>query len=400
MLTLIDSALVLFIGMVILLLWRWGVGYECCGNQLRQFNFVALGLGLILSILAYNSYAFVTVAMSEGGKEAWAAMPIWLSKWMIAAPGIALVTLMMAGWQCCEHMALIYEKHCVTQHDRVVQIILLPAVYTTMAMASLTRMYTYIGTHRHGLAADDAEMQRSLSRSQTCYWVGDLYEAWALFQFGSLTISVIKNETIRRADEATEEADGSAARARLDLIDKIHELGGMGLLSFLLVCCCEAGWALWLLTFDQHLTAKGFDRAMSKFVVAGFIASAVAIYNIFAVESGFHRELQDYRPMLKFITVKILLTFAFMQKGFFGIVTWTTSMMPQDYIDWAKKVPVLGEFYTMSPATFEMFYAVLLISECFVVVCLHYFAWHSSEGWYDKEKDEPKETMRLCGSHA
>merc|ERR1719247_1867949 len=115
----------------------------------------------------------------------------------------------------------------------------------------MTRMYTYLGSSASPYDASNEEiLHRSLSRSETCFWVGDLYEAWALYQFGQLTLEVIESNIRRQAkygDEqslssTTEEIEQAKAAARG--LDGSHyavaRLVWLGILSFLFVSVAES----------------------------------------------------------------------------------------------------------------------------------------------------------------
>merc|ERR1719491_1998832 len=131
---------------------------------------------------------------------------------------------------------------------------------------------------------------------------------------------------------------------------------------------------------------------MSKFVIAGFLASVVAIYNVFVVEEEYQQQLMSFCPRLKFFTVKILVTFAFVQRGIFEIFSWVGTLMPPTVIKWVGKAPLLGDVMNMPAAQFEMFYAALIITECFLVCIAHYWAWNSEEDWYEEgSKNEDEE---------
>lgn len=388
---LLDAAVVLYCGFVVLFIWRGLLWWECCGRKIKNLNYVTIGLALLTVILAYDSFYFIQVATSDLGRSSWDAMPHWLRPWVLACPVICLVTLVASAIQTFQHVERIHEGTAVKRHDRAVQIILLPAVYSIMAMSSLTRMFSYIGSEKHPYSHDNKELlHRSLSRSETCFWVGDLYEAWALYQFGWLVLEVLEGK-ILEGENSEDEKVKSAAHGLRRSHGAVERLAWLGIWSFLVVCIAEAGWSLWLLTFDTSMTAKGFDQSMSKFVVAGFLASGVAIYNVFVVEESYQDQIESFHPRLKFFTVKILVTFAFVQRGIFKIWSWLGTVMPKNVRKWADATPFLGEVMNMPSAQFEMFYAALIMTECFLVCIAHYWAWHSEEDWYevvDKSEDE------------
>jgi len=384
---LLDAAVVLYCGFVVLFIWRWLIWWERCGRKIKNLNYVTIGMALITVILAYDSFYFIQVATSDLGRSSWDTMPAWLRPWILACPAVCLVTLVASGIQTFTHVERIHEGSADAKialwHDRAVQIILLPPIYGIMAMSSLTRMYAYIGSEAHPYSSDNKEsLHRSLSRSETCFWVGDLYEAWALYQFGWLVLDVL-DQTIIAGEESPNIETKSAAHGLRRSYGAVKRLAWLGVFSFLVVCVAEAGWSLWLLTFETSMTAKGFDQSMSKFVVAGFLASGVAIYNVFVVEEEYKDTMKSFHPRLKFFTVKILVTFAFMQRGIFKIWAWVGTLMPHGMRKWVDKTPFLGDVMNMPAAQFEMFYAALIITECFLVCMMHYWAWHSEEDWYE-----------------
>jgi len=386
---LLDAAVVLYCGFLVLFIWRGLFWWECCGTKMKNLNYVTIGLALITVILAYDSWYFIQVATSVHGRSSWDSVPGWLRLWVLICPIVCLVTLIASAIQTFRHVERIHEGSAVRWHDRAVQIILLPTVYGVMAMSSLTRMYNYIGAT--GQQQSDELLHLSLSRSETCFWVGDLYESWALYQFLRLVLEVLEGKIIQ-GEESRIESERAMAHGRRRSYRAIDRLAWLGIVAFLAVCIAESGWSLWLLTFDKSISAKRFDQSMSKFVIAGFLASGVAIYNVFVVEEEYQKQLISFCPRLKFFTVKILVTFAFVQRGIFEICSWVGTLMPRNVIKWVGKAPLLGDVMNMPAAQFEMFYAALIITECFLVCIAHYWAWNSEEDWYEEgSKNEDEE---------
>lgn len=407
---LIDAGLVLYVGLMVLCIWRFFCAWKCCGLWLQYANYCSLLLALVLVILIYDSFYFIQVALSDHGKAIWDTMPSWLRPWVLTSVGFCLATYITTAYQTFEHVDRIKEESAVMRHDRAVQIVLLPAVYSSMALSSMTRMYYYLGTATGAETPETSEvLHRTLSRSETCLWVGDLYEAWALYQFGQLTLEVIQSNIQRQAkygDEqslssTTEEIEQAKAAARG--LDGSHyavaRLVWLGILSFLFVSVAESGWSLWLLTFETSMSSKDFEQSMSQFTIAGFLASCAAIYNVFIVEESYHHYLKSYYPRLKFLTVKILVTFAWVQRGFFKALMSLGTMLPKSAHSWLVNIPVIGQFVTFESAQFELFYAALIIFECFLVSVAHYWAWNSGEEWYDQAAaDKPLQDKEVLSS--
>jgi len=383
--SLIDAGLVLYVGLLVLGLWRWTLWWKFCGASLHYANYVSLLLGLLFVLMGYDSYYFYEVATSDAGKEAWDLMPHWLRPCILAAPFVCVAIYLLASVQTFQHVERIREDSATIRHDRAVQIILLPAVYAVMALSSMVRMYAVVCARWN----DKELLARSISRAETCFWVGDLYEAWALYQFGLLTLEVIKGNILHQENNGDEQAQAAARGLRL-ATKAVESLTWLGIISFVLVCVAEAGWSLWLLTFQSDLTAEEYDQSISQFTMAGFLASGAAIYNVFIVEHSYETYLGNYRPLLKFITVKILVTFAFVQKGFFKILMWSGNAMPGPIHNFFATVPIIGEVMKMDPPTFEIFYACLMIVECALVCAAHYWAWGANEEWYDQDDEDNK----------
>mmetsp|Transcript_88292 Transcript_88292/g.156325 ORF Transcript_88292/g.156325 Transcript_88292/m.156325 type:complete len:443 (-) Transcript_88292:57-1385(-) len=373
---LIDGGLVLYIGLLVLFVWRIVCYWRCCGRWLQYANYCSLMLVLLLLLYGYDIYMFSQAALSKTGRSAWEDLPGWLRPVVLSGPVFSVLTYLMCFMQTFQHVERIREESAIKRHDRAVMIIMLPAVYGAMAMTSLTRMYKLVITP--DVLDDEIEIQ--LMKSETCFWVGDLYESWVLYQFGKLTLELIESSIARQGRSAREE-ERAASRALMVAHTAVESLAWVGILSFLVVCVLQAGWSLWILCFTpKEDQVTSFKASMSQFTAAGFLASGAAIYNVFVVETTFHHFLEGYMPFLKFLTVKILVTFAFFQKGFFkAAVLFQDNLLPG-----LKDVPIIGEIVNFPPVKFEIFYASLLIIECFLVAIMHLWAWNVSEEWYDE----------------
>lgn len=399
MMVLVDAGLVMYVGLAVLFIWRYFCAWRCCGKWLQYANYCSLLLGLILVILVYDSVCFIQVALSDQGKKSWDHMPSWLKPMILMCPGICIVIYGLSSFQTFQHVERIHEDTAVVRHDRAVQIILLPAVYSVMAMSSITRLFSFIGSEAHPYSVhNSAELHNSLSRAQTCFMVGDLYEAWALFQFGKLTLEVIESG-IMAQETSPDEQVAAAAHGLRSSHRAVESLAWLGILSFLLVCVAEAGYSLWLLTFAR-VTGNAFDESMSQFTIAGFLASCAAIYNVWIVEENYHLYLANYYPRYKFLTVKILVSFAFVQKGAFKFVMGLGPMLDHNTKAAVDKIPVIGSIMNFPAGQFELFYATLICVECFFVCIAHHWAWDSRETWYDEADVADLETRALLGPAA
>ena len=72
--------------------------------------------------------------------------------------------------------------------------------------------------------------------------------------------------------------------------------------GFLMAFYSPKAFRLYLLNFASVSSTTEFDSSLSVFTGAGFVASGVALWNIAVVERTFHKNLEGYSPLLKFIT--------------------------------------------------------------------------------------------------
>eukprot|EP00440_Ansanella_granifera_P020383 gb/GFBE01022138.1/.p1 GENE.gb/GFBE01022138.1/~~gb/GFBE01022138.1/.p1 ORF type:complete len:330 (+),score=69.74 gb/GFBE01022138.1/:1-990(+) len=304
------------------------------------------------------------------------------------APAAAFLTWLACFGQTGTHLLKIRAGVNARHHDQVCQILALPAVYGVMSMSALTRLYQLHVQH----FVDDADANAmshkqqedlALSRSETCFLVADLFEAWALYHFGKLTLEVIE-ASIKRQGYETDLERRAEAKGMMTSHSAVEALVWAGIMIFLLVCFCEAGWSLYLLTFASDVQSnEDYDSSMSWWTAAGFVASTAAIWNVAVVEHVFHENLSGYSPLLKFITVKILVSFAYFQECvWYGLVELEATL-PAATRGLVRKVPFFGDLLNLTDAQFKLFYSSLLVLECLLVATMHWVAWSAKEDWYD-----------------
>jgi hypothetical protein len=403
----IDAGMVVYAGLLALGIWRYMSMWRLCGNALVWANYCVLGYMFFFVLLVSALWTFISATLSSGGKAAWGMLPNWMHPFVLGAPVAACISYALNAAQTLQHVNEIRLNKAVLKHDRVVQIIALPAVYGVMAMSSLARMYEFLTVQQHtairgfhGNASlvppreEDTELEQLfISKSETCFWVGDLYEAWALYLFGLLTLDLIK-ESLNRRLQGTDTERHEAVVAYV----AVEKIAWLGVTLFLVFCIVQAGWALYLLTFTDT-TYDLFNTRMSQFKAAGMVASVGAIYNVHTVESTFHLELENYRPLLKFITVKIIVSFAFFQRQTITVLSEIQDTLPGMVQSIVKALPILGDLIEMSDVHFELFYDALILYECILISALHWYGWSPYEEWYlnSPDEDENKPLMGYSG---
>jgi len=427
----IDTGLVLYFALFVLFFWRGLCAWRCCGKWLQFANYCTMLYTVLFISVCYDIVTFVEVAVGASGNgvfalaeyfhhgntaAVWTTMVPWMKPFIMVTPLVIFVTLACCVSQTVNHIDAIRKGEASLRHDRVVQIIALPVLYSVMAFSSgveILQVASKGGSAVMNLEAETVQSDRliasaltdplhndsraaaetvllALSKCETDYMVADLYEAWALYQFLKLTMELIASSILKqgRSHDIEERA---AARTLTGVYSAVDSLAWLGPYLFLWICSTQAGWALYLLFFvDESTQWSDYESAMAQFRAAGFLASCAAIWNVAVVETSFHGHLHGYSPVLKFVTVKILVSFAFFQRGIIGGLLMLEKTMPSVLQTIVRKMPLLGDVVHMGTVEFELFYAGLIIFECLLITFMHWFAWDAHEEWY---------SMPDAGSH-
>jgi len=381
-----DTALIFFVGFVVLFIWRQTCWWHCFGQYNRRFNYITLGFCLIAFVLIYDSAYFWIDFFSDANAQSWNSTPVWL-RVIVYISTIAIWPIFFAvSWQVFQHLTHIKDNEAIIQHDRAVQVIILPLVYATMCMSCLTKCYSFLVTDNNILVNSLAGW--AVAKAETCLWIADLYEAWALYQFGLLTIEQLKFYFGKQAKSQDPEVKASGT-ALLKAHPAISRLSQLGIISFVLVSVADCAVAVYVIVVGSNMPnfVSIFNSSQSAFNLAGFLASCIAIYNVYVVETEFHHDLEEFCPFLKFLTVKILVTFAYGQQYFFVALQAMYNMFPS-WQTAISEIPVLGALAKFNQAEFYAFYSALLIIECLLIALMHLVAWNSEESWYDEEPPE------------
>lgn len=379
----VDTGLVLYVALIFLWAWRLCCPWRCCGKWMAYANWCFLLYLVLTVIMGINLCMFAMDCIKDFSGNVQNSeisnMKPWVRYLVIPAPAILVATFIMCISQTVKHVEEIRNNAAPMRHDWAIQIIALPAVYGVMAMSSMVRCYTLLTTDIEDAAAFETAAIVAVSKSETCFWVGDLYEAWALFQFANLSLEVIENYFQR------EQGNSEASSTTLQAFKAVISLAWMGTWIFVIVCVLQAGWTIWIMTVGQ-VDAKSdeFQGVTRMFTAAGMVASGAAIWNVHVVGSFFHEYLKGFNPVLKFITVKIVVSFAFFQHGAVYMLQAINATLPGVGQAIVGKVPFFGDVINASELMFQFTYSGLLMWEVFLIAVLHWFAWGPREEWYNE----------------
>lgn len=237
---------------------------------------------------------------------------------------------------------------------------------------------------------DENHEQLVLAQSESYYCVADLYEAWALYQFGQLALELVWDglRKVQRRSVANPDRQHLVDNL-LGASEAVERLANMGVYTMLVVSILQAGWSVIMLSSVPDWAA--YKTRSAQFAAAGMVASGAAIYNIHIVDVTFHHYLETYRPFLKFLSVKIIVSLAWFQHGFIWLLKNMKLMMTPGMQSFVDSIPVVGSVLTFSEVEFEMFYGSLMLYECVIIALLHWWAWGAHEPWYHGEEDHDSE---------
>lgn len=304
-----------------------------------------------------------------------------------------------------------FDEHlrwCPTySHDLAMQVVALPLVYgifaldNVMALVHLVTGEAYTEALKRGkepMHTWKEALYNVMQRNDTNFDLADLYEAWALRSFGLLCIMLVSRQirmevptvkflidTVRGHLNTVAGADNQGTRVLNDLtildnpqnllFEPLRQTSNLGVNVFVYTYALKSAYLLTLqmLTYPpltiQLCGQRGIFPAACSVIPyvdgACFLASTLAILNIIVFESSFkdilHREC--FRPYLKFLAVKVLVSLVFIQ--FYGLSV------------------IMGQVWKMSQIQVRLSYACLVCCEVLPLSILVLLAWRPRPGdWY------------------
>eukprot|EP00418_Pyrodinium_bahamense_P022633 CAMPEP_0179149174 /NCGR_PEP_ID=MMETSP0796-20121207/72248_1 /TAXON_ID=73915 /ORGANISM="Pyrodinium bahamense, Strain pbaha01" /LENGTH=424 /DNA_ID=CAMNT_0020849985 /DNA_START=10 /DNA_END=1281 /DNA_ORIENTATION=- len=373
----------LYLALLVIFVWREASAWHACRKINRYLDyFVCLYLlmaGLLICEIVQSVEAIVRIFHTDVARHEQAMAVV-----LVCCLPAMLATLSLCWRLTRLHVGEIGKGLAPAKHERAVHIVSLPAVYALMAVCSFVKLYNIVGAE-----ATPEEDAIAFARYETCLYVGDLYEAWALYQFGKLTLELL-DETFEERQavlygESTRERRPTLGGARVqrdstrDVVlsfTAVSSLAWLGTWLLVVVCLVQAGYSLWMWCFHDPVSNwSTVSGDFHKFSYAGMVASGAAIYNIHIIEQVFGHLMTGYSPLLKFLSVKVLVFFAF----------------------WQTKILMLLQtlhLLRMSERDIKLLHAVLLVWECLASAVMHAWAWGHDEPWYRLEAVQGHGSLR------
>ncbi|CAJ1386796.1 unnamed protein product, partial [Effrenium voratum] len=227
-----------------------------------------------------------------------------------------------------------YPSH---SHDLAMQVATMPLIYGVFAFDCVIQTLVLMTgcAFMEGAVSDNVlEMTRHLTqeRYSTNLELADLYEAWALYNFGRLCLMRIRRQ-IRQEIPLLRTSLASLDRLKQEdlrifrdperfLFRPLEVTTGIGVKIFVYTCAVKSLFAL-TITFlaDEPFHIKLCDKApwacqlLPHMDGAAFVTSTIAILSLIAIEHGFHEilRLQGFDPLPKFLGVKALVSVTCLQ---------------------------------------------------------------------------------------
>eukprot|EP00929_Paragymnodinium_shiwhaense_P104759 TRINITY_DN69469_c0_g1_i1.p1 TRINITY_DN69469_c0_g1~~TRINITY_DN69469_c0_g1_i1.p1 ORF type:complete len:614 (+),score=107.35 TRINITY_DN69469_c0_g1_i1:86-1927(+) len=244
--------------------------------------------------------------------------------------------------------------------DVVVQVLLLPVVYTYLALESVQCLWSLMtgntppALEARGLSGKVAQSIQ-LDVFECNFAVADMYEAWALFRFGKMIAKVLQPELRKKI--------------KMDVVKAYEGLLLIDVTVFVLVCAVGAiysislTWVKWRLGIDICEVQPALCSLQPYILGANWAVSSVAIYNLFTVEVKFHHlhNMQMFGPRLKFYSIKLMVFVSF----------WDSLIMS-----------VLRDALHLTELEAKLFDASLRIYVMAVVAIMQIAAWWPWTSWY------------------
>mmetsp|Transcript_45776 Transcript_45776/g.82880 ORF Transcript_45776/g.82880 Transcript_45776/m.82880 type:complete len:393 (+) Transcript_45776:45-1223(+) len=379
-------AALLYVGLLFILGWRAIAPWRPGHTFNKQVNYCTVLYYMMGVIYLMDLFLFVWAAardFRDTPKDRPSTMGwpiIWLRTLVIVTPVVVLVILAFCFRQSMKHIDNISNSIAITAHDRALNIIALPAFYAVMTLSALVIVYSLVtqDATEKGYAWDMTQAT-AFGRYETCFYVADLYEAWALYQFGLLTIEQLE-ATVREKEEERKKIDSSPGPSNVMHFEAMSSVILVGTYLFVVTTFLQSAVSLYMWFFtDTSAQWENYENTMSQFRYAGMVASAAAIYNVHVVESTFHEYLADYFPFTKFLSVKLLVFFAFWQKPVF------------------LGLELIG-IIRLTDVQVKLLQAALMVFECALGAAMHWWAWDPNEAWYTDKVDKGERQPLLSSS--
>lgn len=321
------------------------------------------------------------------------------SFFLICAPLFTILTISLAWLHTERHLYHMYDGRALVKHDRVVNIITLPSFYALMSLASCVPLFK-LSSGREDIADFESPFggpadtpQRfpgetpemvAVWRYQTCSFMSAMFEAWTIYQFGTLILDQVGDAIKSRLKRLKVVDDSDVAELRDELVDAhkgMSRLAMVGTSLYFLNCIAQSATAI-SVYFGVHNGEKA--QLSGTLHNATLITETVALWSIVVAWMTYRRHLGPMDPANKFAMIEFMITMNIMQRQLLEWMIQFNGILPVEVQHIVQYIPLIGEIVTMKSGEMNLFCAVLLIMESMVLMLLNTEIWDANEAWYEE----------------
>lgn len=329
----------------------------------------------ILILITYFEMDWSVVATMQHEGERY--LPFWLKLLALGTPIITLLNYFVSISHTMQHcwagLELLNGGQMAMKRQRVLQVVMLPMVYSCMACQSvLVILELCVGNDYRGKDVSwEVKVEDVVTEYEANLDTADFYEAYALHLFCRLVLDELKSWA--RNERLESNLDTTQSENQELILSAMASLTTLGVDTFVYTSAVYALYSVLKTIYDvtpslfqmPELVTEQFHNYLFG---AGFIASCTAITNVVKIELGFHKPLHHFGAGTKFWSVKVLVSIAFIQK--LAITAIASN----------------GYFGDMGDLQQKLLYAALICYELFFIAALHVRAWPHGEDWILKDK--------------
>mmetsp|Transcript_14566 Transcript_14566/g.40019 ORF Transcript_14566/g.40019 Transcript_14566/m.40019 type:complete len:647 (-) Transcript_14566:234-2174(-) len=262
------------------------------------------------------------------------------------------------SWDCSEVAEHWAGMICLSR-ERAVQVLLLPMVYGVMCGKNVSGTWSLV-TENYMPALDcignwnaTEQAQIQSSTMDTNYQLGDLFEAWALYNFATLVGRVLRPELVKKVKPLVLETFTEILLIDVQVFVVIS--GASSVLSIIPI------WTQW--RRGATLGGQMLASLNNSIYGANFIVSCIAIKNIWMVERRFEplKTMKHFSPGYKFLSIKLMVLVAFWMQIIRGVMQMVL---------------------TSDLNTLRLLDASVRAWIMMIVALLQFFAWRPTDPWY------------------
>jgi len=271
--------------------------------------------------------------------------------------------------------------------DKAITVIILPLLYGLMSFKAVIHVWQAVVNYKLGLTWLHTWEDRKafyFEMYESCFMVGDLYEAVAVYIFADVMLNVIRIQAMKKTRRPLEESKKESSSKEFHIVMEeavqqqeqlalsLHSTTVIGIRYFCIACLCQAAYCLTTTGFRYMnnplpIPEETNTQVTAMLYGAGLLASCAAIENVVVVEHSFgHSLLTTMSPTQKFWSAKVLVSLSFLQKSLLS----------------------LPPFNAWSVTKQNLLFSSLVCFECFWISLFHCLAWNHREPWYDDMKTE------------